>query len=669
MSKAMLVTVPFLLLLLDFWPLGRLLLKTQDPRLRTLLLEKLPFFTLAAASSVVTFLVQRGGHATSIGLPLGPRLANAVASYLKYLGKTVWPVDLAVFYPHPDLLYPVSNQWPTWQIVIVALLLAAVSGLAFVRLKRAPWFATGWFWYLGTLVPVIGIVQVGGQAVADRYTYIPLIGVFICLVWGAAELLSAHQSGRDAVERVPAIVGRTGRGMDSENLLPGRNQVVLGVVGALVLAACVVLTRTQVGYWRNNSILFEHALAVTKNNPIAEYNVGSDLARAGQYQQALPHFQAAAEDDPTYADAQRGLGLTLKALGKTDEALAAFQTALRFRPWDAQTHCALGAVLWLQDNKDQALAEFTEALRLKPGLPEAYYGLGTALLADGSFAEAANQFAEGIRHRPGFTEAMTGLGRALAAQGKLAEAEAQFRKVVRLCPTNAEAHVNLGNTLVDSGQTNGAATCFAAALRLEPDLAGKKIAEGNALLSQGQTAAAYVCFTIAARLEPANAAAHESLGLFYAQQGKLEEAVREFQEQLRLQPDAQSHYNLALARVMQANLKEAAADYEHALKLDPNQAVALNDLAWLRATAPQADLRDGAEAVRLATRACELCGGKEARFFGTLDAAYAEAGRFEEAIRTAQKAQQLAVAAGDKAVAAAAEQRLALYRKHQPYRQ
>jgi hypothetical protein len=346
MSKPMLVTVPFVLLLLDYWPLGRLEVqspksKVQSPSaegkirnaesrithyaafftfhlsrstLLALLLEKLPFLALAAASSAITFLVQQGGHATSIGLPLGPRLANAVASYLKYLGKTVWPVDLAVFYPHPDLRYPISNQWPLWQIVSVALLLAAVSGLAIVRRKREPWLATGWFWYLGTLVPVIGIVQVGGQAIADRYTYIPLIGIFICFVWGAAEFFPycwrQHQVAPSSSPGPQPAVPTW-----SQASYPAWLRVALGTAGGLVLVACVVLTRAQAAYWRNNSILFEHALAVTSDNPIAEYNVGSDLARAGQYQQALPHFQAAAEADPTYADATKHLRLSKPRCG------------------------------------------------------------------------------------------------------------------------------------------------------------------------------------------------------------------------------------------------------------------------------------------------------------------------------------------------------------------
>jgi tetratricopeptide (TPR) repeat protein len=264
---------------------------------------------------------------------------------------------------------------------------------------------------------------------------------------------------------------------------------------------------------------------------------------------------------------------------------------------------------------------------------------------------------------------MVGLGRALAAQGKLVEATARFREVVRLCPTNAEAHLNLGNTLTDSGQTNDAAACFATALRLEPRLAEKNLQAGKTLAGQGKFDAAFVHFTQAARLQPENADPREQLGMLYAQQGKLDQAVTEFREQLRLRPDAQAWYNLGLARVMQGNLGEAVTNYEQAVKLDPNRAVALNDLAWIRATAPQADLRNGAEAVQLAEQACKLSGGKEAQFLGTLDAAYAEAGRWAEAITTAEKTRELAAAAGQKDIAKAAAERLALYQSKQPYHQ
>ena len=576
MSKPMLVTLPFVLLLLDFWPLGRLCLPTSQnsstPILR-LMFEKLPFFVLSAISSLITYLVQDNTHALLRAIPLGPRLANAIASYIKYLGKTVWPVDLAVFYPHPDIRYPISNQWPLWQILASALLLAAFSGFVLCRLKRQPWLATGWFWYLGTLVPVIGLVQVGGQAMADRYSYIPLIGVFICCVWSLAELCAGCRSGRMA----------------------------LAGGGALALAVCVALTRTQAGYWRNNSALFEHALAVTASNPPAHFVMGWELAREGKYELALPHFRAAVEADPNYAEAQRELGLALSALGKPDEAVAAYQAALRLNQSDLLTHNRLGATLWLQ--------------------------------------------------------------------GKRAEAQAEFREAVRICPTNAEAHANLAYTLLESGQTNEAAACFATSRQLDPALPERTIQEGRTLAAQGKLEDALARFTAAARLQPENVEAYQHLGLLYAQQGRLAEAISEFREQLRLQPDAQAWYNLGLTCVMLGKLSEAAANYEQAVKLKPDWPIALNDLAWLRATVHQAELRDGAEAVRLAERACELTGGKEARFLGTLDAAYAEAGRFADAIKTASRARALAAAAGDNAISAAAEQRLALYLKQQPYRQ
>ena len=201
MSKPMLVTLPFVLLLLDIWPLRRFGWMQQNkgpsqarseaqparPGIRPLLLEKAPFFFLAALSSMVTYLVQERGHSVTVVLPLWPRLANAIASYLKYLGKTVWPANLAIFYPHPATRYPHSTQWPAWEIVLAGLFLLGVTVAAVRDLKRRPWFAVGWFWFLGTLVPVIGIVQVGGQAMADRYTYIPLIGVFVCVAWGASD--------------------------------------------------------------------------------------------------------------------------------------------------------------------------------------------------------------------------------------------------------------------------------------------------------------------------------------------------------------------------------------------------------------------------------------------------------------------------------------------------
>ena len=531
---------------------------------------------------------------------------------------------------------------------------------------------------------MIGLVQVGSQAMADRYTYIPLIGLFIALVWTAAELLP--------------LPFRRGEGRGEGSLPkaspPTRNQVTLAAIGLLVLAACAILTRKQVNYWRDDFTLFGNSIAVTTENSVpAHYCLGLAYGKQGKFDLAIPQFRAVLQLVPNTVDAHYHLGLCLMSLGKLGEAAEEYQAALQVNPDQAMARNNLGITFVALGKLEEAAAQFTELARLEPGSPGPLDSLGDVRLRQGKYADAETAFAEAVRCQPQSVPALTGLGRALAAQGKLAEAQAQFREIVRLRPASVEARVNLGNTLFDSGQTNEAAASFAAALRLDPGLAEKKVAEAKALLAKGEAASAFVTCTIAVRLEPANAAAHEALGLIYAQQGRLQEAVREFQQQLQLQPDAQAHYNLALANVMQGQLNEAAANYEEAVKLRPDWPTALNDLAWLRATAPQAGLRDGAEAVRLAERACELSGGTRqdsslpdksgvpaspgtpdlsgssegARFFGTLAAAYAEAGRFPDAVKAAEKAISLATAAGQKDLADKNRQFLELYRAGRPF--
>jgi tetratricopeptide (TPR) repeat protein len=373
MSKPMLMTVPGVLLLLDFWPLRRI-----GPGTRwRLLWEKIPFLCLSTLSGIVTLLTQARGHNLSVGLPLESRVANAIASYVKYLGKTIWPAHLAIFYPHPDLRYPLSYQWADSTLAVAALVLAAISVSAILRRQRQPWFAMGWFWYLGTLVPVIGIVQVGSQAMADRYTYIPLIGIFVCFVWGANELLGGARSGKTA----------------------------LVAVGIFVTAACVAVTRMQLKYWRNDLALFEHTLAVTQNNALAHYLIGLDLQEEGKLEPAMAHFRAAVEYDPDYADAHSGLGDTLYAMGRTDEAMEQYQAAIRLQPWNAQAHTGLGSILWMRGQQDEALAQFTEAVRFRPDSAQAQYNMGAALSGLGRFSEAAAHLSEAVRLDPDFREA------------------------------------------------------------------------------------------------------------------------------------------------------------------------------------------------------------------------------------------------------------------------
>jgi Tfp pilus assembly protein PilF len=297
-AKPMLVTLPFVLLLLDYWPLGRILGPARSTFVR-LFLEKVPFLILSAASSVVTFLVQRkwGAVASATEIPRVDRLANAAVAYGGYLWKMVWPSKLAFFYPLP-------HERPLLQVVLAALVMIALSAMVFRGMRRHPYLATGWGWYLGTLVPVIGLVQVGDQAMADRYTYVPLIGLFLIIAWGGAELLEKR--------RVSYSVA------------------AMASVGLLL--ACMVDTWFQVGYWKNSITLFEHALRVTENNYLAHASLGLALAEPGRLDEAIVHYGEALQINPNYSPAQAGLGFALAQKGKIAEAIVHYREALRLRP-------------------------------------------------------------------------------------------------------------------------------------------------------------------------------------------------------------------------------------------------------------------------------------------------------------------------------------------------
>ena len=356
-------SLPFVLLLVDYWPLGRLELtqpgttniQTQSSKFAIrqgssalrLLWEKAPLFVLAAVSAVVTFVAQQAGGATSTldVLPLNLRIANAQVSYLSYIGRTVWPHSLAVFYPHrgPSL--------PMWQAICAGLILVSVSVLAIRVARKYPYLLVGWLWYIGTLVPVIGVVQAGGQAMADRYTYVPLIGVFIMIGWGVGDLVSRWYHLKT---------------------------VVFGCLGVM-FAALMMCTWIQVSHWNNSISLFGHTVDVTVDNNLAHFNLGNALADQDRLEEAMGHFSEALRIRPDDADAHYSLGLTLALQGRRQKAMHHFSEAIKIKPDYSDAHLNLGAILAGQGMLKQAIDHFSEALRIRPDDAEAKYYLKQAL--------------------------------------------------------------------------------------------------------------------------------------------------------------------------------------------------------------------------------------------------------------------------------------------------
>jgi protein O-mannosyl-transferase len=451
MSKAMLVTWPLVMLLLDWWPLQRISSfkfsvsssgpaspVTRHPPLLTLVVEKLPFFVLAAVVSVATLVVQqRGGAVTPIeNIPWGARSGNALISYCRYLRKLFWPADLAVFYPHP-------GYWPVAQVLLAGGLLLVVTLVCLTARRRHPFMLMGWLWYVGTLVPVIGLVQAGAVALADRFTYLPSLGILILVIWGAGELTRRRRY----------------RGM------------VLSAAGGVAVLVCWGMTRHQLEYWQDSETLFRHALAVTENNSVAHNGIGNALFKKGQVNEAISQFQEAIRLKPGNAEAHNSFGAALFKQSRIDEAISQFQEAIRLKPRFAYAHYNLGTALGLKGQTDAAISQFQEALRLKPDFVEVHYRLGTAWGLKGRMEEAIHQYQEALRLKPDDAEAHCNLGTLLGMTGQTGAAIGQFQEAVRLDPDYAEAHCGLGTMLGLTGQTDAAIGQFQEALRLKPDYA------------------------------------------------------------------------------------------------------------------------------------------------------------------------------------------------------
>lgn len=444
LAKPMVVTLPFVLLLLDVWPLrritlwrdGRGLIAAGDgPVAMRLVREKIPLIAIAAVSSVVTVIVQRRGGAVGnlTTYPLVLRLENAVVNYVAYIGKTVWPARLSAFYPY-------RQSVSAWVVAGATLLLIGATVAVARGARSRPYLLVGWLWYLGTLTPVIGVVQVGLQSMADRYTYVPLVGLFIIVAWGAADL--------------------------AERWLPQR--AVLPATAALVLGALAIIARSQVETWRNSLALWQHAVDVTSDNAYAQYNLGVVLVQAGRVDEGISRFREALRIDPTYPDVHIDLGNALNARGAFDEAVTEFATVVRLRPDYAEARIAYGNLLRSRGRNSDAIVQYREAARLNPALASAHNELGNALTSDGQFADAMAEYAEAVRLAPDFAEAHNNVGAALARAGKSEEAISEFLEALRLKPGDATFHYNAALMLEGVGRTREAIEHLQAALRTDP---------------------------------------------------------------------------------------------------------------------------------------------------------------------------------------------------------
>jgi len=423
LAKPMLVTWPFVMLLLDYWPLGRLAgpmvkehrrgapHKEAATGIASLVWEKLPLFALVAASAIITFVAQSQGGAvrTFTDAPITLRLSNALVSYVKYLLLTFWPNDLAVYYPF---------AWagiPAWQIIGAALLLLGITAFCFSQRKIRPYLIVGWLWFLGTLVPVIGLVQVGGQIMADRYFYVPSIGLFIAIVFGLADIAKSWRVA-------PLLSGGI-------------------AVGVLLMLA--TLTNAQAQRWRDSFTLFEHTLAVTPPNLRIENSLALAMGASGKYDEAAAHFEKTLQIDPSFYDGLVGMGVTRAFQGRMPEAIGYFQAAIRSQPDTPKAHVQLALALWKQNNDQAAFEEMRRASQLAPNDADIRADFGLALELVGQIPEAIEQLHEALRMNPNNAEAHGNLGLALLASGKARESVPEFEMALHLKPELKGAADNL----------------------------------------------------------------------------------------------------------------------------------------------------------------------------------------------------------------------------------
>jgi tetratricopeptide (TPR) repeat protein len=447
LSKSMLVTLPFLLLLLDYWPLNRVRLGGVAPSgfktwLR-LILEKIPFLLLSAGAALTTVLTQTNVVRTAQNGTLFWRLGNVLLAYTDYLKHMVYPVGLAVVYTHSDANPPVGS------VALAGLILFAISAAALAAWRKHPYLIVGWCWYLGVFLPVIDSMQATQNARADRYTYLPQIGLYILLAWGAAELLKPWRYRR----------------------------MVLGCTAAIILAVLMVDAYIQTGYWKDSVSLWTRTLACTSNNYFAETSLGSELANQKKWNEAVSHYERALEFNPNHAEAHLDLGIALANLGRPADAIQQLELALQLNPNSAAACYNLGGVLSDQGNTAAAIPYVVRALQLKPDYPEAHYDLGRDLASQGKWDEATPQYEQALHQKLDSTDTRYITGVDLAAHKKWDQAIELYGRVLQARPDSAQVHYRLGIALASQGKPSEAVQHFQHALTLATAQADTALAD------------------------------------------------------------------------------------------------------------------------------------------------------------------------------------------------
>jgi tetratricopeptide (TPR) repeat protein len=559
MAKPVLVTLPFTLLLLDYWPLQRFEQKKQAQEIRTeaskqgagtpasagvtssrrksggkrgplsaderkgesgkkrtgqgmveeekpaahknqwalvrpLLLEKIPLLALAALSCIVTYFAQKkGGAVVSFeGIPTGVRIANAWVSYIIYIGKTIWPNNLAVFYPHPGLR-------PLWQVLGAVLFLGAVTFAVIRTAKRFPYLAMGWLWFAGTLVPVIGIVQVGVQAMADRYTYIPLIGLFVMAAWGIPELLKKWRYRKEA----------------------------LFALSALILPCFFIVTWSQVGYWRNSIALFDYALRVTSHNVLIQRARGSVYDKMGNYTKAIEDYDRAIEINPKYAEAYNDRGITYGKLGNYRRAIEDYDRAIEIYPKYASAYLNRGAAYSELGNQGQAISDYDRGVEFDPENADAYDSRGAAYAKLGDHRKAISDYDRAIEINPKHAGAYNGRGAAYYKLGNRNQALSDYDRAIEISPEYAEAYYNRGVLCQGLGKYRQAIENYNTAIEIAPENAEAYIDRGVAYGKLGDYRQAISDFAMAIEINPKHAEAYYNRAVAYAKLGNNTMAVED----------------------------------------------------------------------------------------------------------------------------------------------